>query len=191
MTLKELKHNVLVLIEEFDSYATEEGTEKHIWTSDDDIASKLNSVINQVMFECCRFKKIAKYVEIPVKKGDVLAFADFEKKSGYEVYQVGLISGVSYTPRADNTLFRIDEDGTAEVDLFVYPERITEKTSDSYEFELSADILECIPYGAAADILMADESNNFGKIFRERFETMLQRLDSRYAMPTVTFAGGI
>jgi hypothetical protein len=192
MTLKEMKVKSLALIEELEAFRDEDN--KLVidgkLTSDEDIATKLNEVVNQVMYEVCRIKKLPKYIEVPVAEGEVLDYPRFEKECGYEVYQVGLISGVSYTPRANGTLFKMLESGTAEIDLFVYPERITAKTSDSYEFELTADVLELMPYGIAADLLSVDVSNNYGKIFRERYEGMLNRLDIRNQMSSISVEGG-
>ena len=62
----------------------------------------------------------------------------------------------------------------------------TDDTNDTdYIFELSDDALEILPYGAAADILKSDVSNSYGQIYQQRYETMLQRLDSRYNTGTV------
>jgi hypothetical protein len=89
-------------------------------------------------------------------------------------------------------MFKILADGTAEIDFFAYPERITEKTKDkAYEFELSPDALEIMPYGVAADLLKSDVSAEYGKIYTERYEAMLQRLDPRYQIQTITIEGGI
>ena len=146
MTLKEMKTKVLALIEELNK-------ESELLTEDPDIATKINDVINQILFELARLKKIPKYVELEVSKGDLIDFADLEKECGYEVYQLYNVSGVEYVPKANGTVLKILADGIAEIDLFVYPERITDKTKDNYEFELSADALEIMPYGVAADLL--------------------------------------
>jgi hypothetical protein len=83
------------------------------------------------------------------------------------------------------------ESGTAEIDCYVYPERITEKTKDkAYEFELTADVLEIMPYGVASDLLKSDVSAEYGKIYTERYESMKQMLDPRYKMTFVTVEGG-
>jgi hypothetical protein len=185
MTLLEIKKKVLGLIEELNP-------DSELLTDDPDIATKINDVINQVMFELARLKKIPKYVEIPVTEGERLTFEDIEKESGYEVYQIALICGVTYAPKANGTIFKILQSGTAEIDFFAYPERITEKTKDkAYEFELSPDALEIMPYGVAADLLKSDVSAEYGKIYTERYEMMLQRLDPRYQLQTITFEGGI
>lgn len=183
MTLLEMKRKVLGLIEELNS-------NNEVLTDDPDIATKINDVINQVMFELVRMKKIAKYVEMEVKKGDIIEFADIEKKSGYEVYQMAKIGGVSYDPKANNTIFKMLEDGTAEIEFYVYPERITDKTKDkAYEFELSADVLEIMPYGVAADLLKSDVSTEYGAIYATRYAEMKQMLDPRNSMNTVFIEG--
>ena len=180
-----MKKKVLGLIEELNPNS-------ELLTDDPDIATKFNDVTNQVMFELARMKKIPKYVEIPVSKGDVIEFADIEKKCGNEIYQVGMVSGVEYEVKANGTVFKILEDGTAEVDCYVYPERITEKTKDkAYEFELSPDVLEIMPYGIAADLLKSDVSSEYGSVYATRYETMLQRLDPRYAMTSIYIDGGV
>lgn len=184
MTLQEMMKKVLGLIEELNPLSD-------LLTDDPDIATKIKDVTNQIMFELARFKKIPKYVEIPVKEGDVLDFSDIEKVCGYEIYQIDLVCGVRYVPKANGTVLKMKESGTAEIDCFVYPERITEKTKGSYEFELSADALEVMPYGIAGDLLKSDVSTDYGSVYSARYQEMLTRLDHRYQMPTMVIEGGI
>lgn len=185
MTLLEMKKKVLGLIEELNPNS-------ELLTDDPDISTKINDVTNQIMFELARMKKIPKYVELAVAEGDVIEFADIEKECGYEIYQIGLVAGVQFVPKADGTVLKILEDGTAEIDCFVYPERITEKTKDkAYEFELSPDVLEVMPYGIAGDLLKSDVSTEYGAIYSTRYESMLQRLDPRYSMNSIYIEGGI
>lgn len=184
MTLLEMKKKYLSLIEEINPNSEQ-------LTEDPDIAAKQNDVVNMVMFEMARQKKIPKYVEIEVNEGDLLTFADIEAECGYEIFQVKLIGGVKYVPKADGTVFKIMESGTAEVECYVYPERITDKTNGSYEFELSPDALEIMPYGIAADLLKSDVSAEYGTIYSQRYELMLSRLDPRYQMTSVYIDGGV
>lgn len=184
MTLKEIKNKVLALIEELNPNVKE-------LTEDPDIAIKLNHVINQVMFELARIKKIPKYVEIEVAKGDILSFADIEKECGYEIYQLNNICGVNYVPKANGTILKILENGVAEIECYVYPERITDTTNDNYEFDLSADVLEIMPYGIAADLLKSDVSTEYGSIYGTRYESMKQMLDPRYQMTSIYIEGGV
>lgn len=183
MNLKEMKLKTLRLIEEV-------SPNNPAMTEDPDIAAKINDVTNQIMFELCRIKKIFKYVEMEVSDGDTVDFSDIEKECGYEVFQVILFGGVNNTPRAGGTVYKVLEDGTAEIDVAVYPERITASTKDSYEFELSADALEIMPYGIAADLLKSDVSAEYGSIYATRYESMKQMLDPRYQMPSITIEGG-
>lgn len=185
MTLQEMKKKVLGLIEELNPLS-------EYLTDDTDIQAKINEVTNQIMFELVRFKKLPKYVEVAVNEGDLLEFADIEKESGYEVYQIDIICGVRYVPKASGTIFKFMETGTAEISFFAYPERITEKTKDkAYEFELSNDVLEVMPYGIAGDLLKSDVSTEYGSVYSNRYQEMLSRLDHRYQMPTMYIDGGI
>lgn len=184
MTYREMKQKVLSMIEEYDP--KREGL-----TADPDIEAKMPSVMNQVMYELARARKIPKYVEFAATKGDIIDFQKLEAECGYEVYQVSLLGGVAHTVRAAGTVYKILEDGVAEVDLFVYPEQITESTKDSYEFELPADALEIMPYGVAADLLKSDVSTEYGSIYAQRYETMLSRLDTRYKTDSIYIDGGV
>lgn len=184
MILNEMDQKVLALIEELNP-------ESEYLTDDPDIAAKKNYVTNQIMFELARIKKIPKYIEMEVSKGDKVTFADLEKECGYEIFQISLVCGVNCVFKADGTVLKILEDGTAEIDVYVYPERITDKTNGSYEFELSADALEVMPYGVAADLLKSDVSAEYGNIYATRYDSMKQLLDPRYAMPMITIEGGV
>ena len=184
MTLKEMKLKVLALIEELNA-------DSPLLTDDPDIQAKINYVTNQILFELARIKKIPKYIEMGVSKGDIITFAELEGECGYEVFQVKTFGGVDNLAKADGTMFKVLENGTAEVDVFVYPERITDKTKGTYEFELSADALEIMPYGIAADLLKSDVSSEYGNIYASRYESLKQMLDPRYALASISIVGGI
>lgn len=185
MTLLEMKKKVLALIEEVNENS-------ELLTDDPDIAAKINEVINQVMFELARMKKLPKYVEMAVTAGELVEFSDIERVCGYEVYQIGSVAGVNCVPKANGTIIKMLEDGTAEIDVFVYPERITAATKDkAYEFELPADALEVMPYGVAGDLLKSDVSAEYGTVYSNRYESMLQRLDPRYQMGFIYVEGGV
>lgn len=185
MTKYEMKTNVLALIEELDPTS-------ELLTQDPDISAKIDSVMNHVMHDVSCIKKIPRYIEMEVKKGDLITFADLEKKIGNAIYQIDIVKGVASTLKASGTIIKILEDGLAEIDVFVYPAPITSKTKDkAYEFELSTDALEIMVYGVAADLLKSDESAGYGQIYANRYSDMMSRLDSRNAMPTITIEGGV
>lgn len=184
MTLKEMKMKVLGLIEELNPNS-------EFLTDDPDISTKINDVINQVMFELARMKKLPAYTEMEVSEGDLIDFEDIEKAGKYAVYQLDTVAGVKYDMKAQGTIIKVLESGTAEIEYFKYPESITSKTKDSYEFELSQDALELMPYGVAGDLLKSDVSSEYGRIYSDRYEMMLSRLDSRYNMGTFTIDNNI
>lgn len=177
MTLLEIKKKVLQLIEEI-SDSTE-------LTNDPDIKAKLNSVINQVQFELARMKKLPAYKEVEVKE-----FQVFDMKTIENFYQLSLVRFEGgYDVLGDLVVF--DNEGTAVFYYYRYPVAITDETPDDYVFELSQDALEILPYGVAGDLLKSDVSTEYGAIYSQRYETMLQRLDPRYAMSSISIEGGI
>lgn len=178
-----MKEKVLRLIEEV-------SPDNENLTDDPDIANKINDVINQIQFELARLKKIPRYIELKVTEGDLIDFARIEQECGSEVYQIHLVDGVAYDFKAQGTIIKVLESGTMGIDFFVYPERITEKTK-GYEFELSQDALEIMPYGVAGDLLKSDVSTEYGAIYSTRYESMKQQLDPRYNMGSITFEGGV
>lgn len=185
MTLLEMKKKMLGLIEELNP-------ESEFLTDDPDIATKINDVINQVLFELARMKKIPKYCEFQVREGELIDYARIEKESGSEVYQISKVEGVNCEFKAQGTIIKAMESGTMGVDFFIYPERITEKTNaKGYEFELSPDALEIMPYGIAGDLLKSDVSTEYGRIYSERYENMKVELDPRYNMGSITIEGGV
>lgn len=184
MTHNEMKKKVLSLIEEVNP-------DNENLTDDPDIQAKYIDVANQILYELARNKKIPKYVEIEVSEGDTVDFSFISMFCGSEVYQLSLVSGARHTAKANGTVLKILEDGTLEIDCFVYPKRITEENAEKYVFDLSSDALEVMPYGIAADLLKSDVSAEYGAIYQARYETMLQRLDPRYAMTSVYIEGGV
>ena len=179
-----MKKKVLGLIEELNP-------DSELLTDDPDISTKINDVTNQILFELARLKKIPMYVEIGVQEGDLLNFETIGTALDHEIYQVATLGGVNYVPKANGTVFKILESGTAEIDCFVYPEAITDKTTGSYEFELSLDALEIMPYGIAGDLLKSDVSAGYGNIYSSRYENMIQRLDPRNHINSMSIEGGV
>ncbi len=185
MKLEIFEKKCLALIEELNP-------ESQYLTDDVDIRAKIYEVINQIMFEVIRIKKLPKYIEVEVSNGELLTFENLGGHCGYEVFQLCAVHGVKYDSKADGTVLKFLEDGTAEIEVYVYPERITEKTkAKSFELELPAEILEVMVYGVAADLLKSDESANFGKIYADRYETMLRRIDPRYQLYGISYEGGV
>ena len=185
MTHEEMKKKTLALIEELNPNS-------EYLTDDPDISAKFDEVANQKLFELARFKKIARYVEMEVAAGDKIEFADIERACGNEIYQIALVSGVNHVFKANGTVIKVLESGTAEIDCFVYPERITPTTkAKAYEYELSPDVLEIMPYGIAADLLKSDVSADYGSVYATAYENMKQQLDPRYNLTSIYIDNGL
>jgi hypothetical protein len=183
MTLEEMKQKVYALIEEYSEDAED-------LTEDEDLAMKMNSVINSVMFEVARMKKI------PAKTTMEIVFAEGEEEHEIDItdidsniYQVDVIKGVDSTVYGKNVVFNTE--GTAKIYYFKYPIAITEDTDDSYVFELDLDALECMVYGVAGDLLKADISQANGNIYMQRYEQMLSRLDPRTGLGGIYIDGAV
>ena len=190
MTLGELKKKTLALIEEINPNVTG-------LTDDPDIEAKLPYVINQVLHELARFKKIPAYEEREVEKGDILDLTTLGRDEDAEepdtrniFYQLKIIRNVDYET-LDDTHVRFLEDGTALIKYYKYPVNIDTETADTTTLDLSEDALEIAPYGIAADVLKSDVSNQYGNIYANRYREMIQTLDSRYALGAIEIDGGI
>ena len=182
MKLKEMKEKILTLIEEAD-------TNDASLTKDPDIDAKLNNVINQIMFELSRVKKIPDYIELEVEENQLVRFTDITTQ--YEIYQLDIVKGIKHEYKAQGTIIKALEDGAAEIEYFRYPERISDTNAKNYEFELSDDVLECMPYGVAADVLKSDVSNAYGNIYAQRYEQLKSQLDIRYNTGSIEFEEGV
>lgn len=178
MTLEEMKIKTYSLIEEYSEDADN-------LTEDEDLALKMNSVINQIQNELARFKKIEEYTTLDGLKGDVINFKDIDE----QLYQLNIVKGLDVEIIGQKIKF--NEDGEVEVYYYKYPKQINADTDDSHEFDLSIDVLEIMPYGVAADLLKSDVSSNYGQIYAERYRQMIQELDPRYSMGGVYIEGGI
>lgn len=184
MSLKDMLKKILSLIEEYNS-------DSEYLTSDTDIANKIIDVINQIVMELCRMKKLPEYIEVPVTKGQLLTINDLAVLCGKGVYQIDVIRGVNFVCRGSGTIYKFLESGMAEIDCFVYPQRITENNQENYVFDLPEDLLEIVPYGVAADLLKSDQSAEHGSVYAKRYETMKQQLDPRYMMGSIYCEGGV
>lgn len=183
MTLEYVKKKVLRLIEEID-------VDNKDLTNDPDIKEKLNDVINQVQFELARLKKIPAYTTEEVTAGEV-----FELNTLLDFYQLNVLQfknadGEDAQYQLIDNMVVFSEDGTATFFYYKYPEIIDDTTSDKYEFELSQDVVEILPYGVAADLLKSDVSSNYGSVYAQEYEKRIQRLDPRYSLDEGIFIEG-
>lgn len=178
MTLEEMKTKVYSLIEEYNE-------ESDTLTDDEDLSTKMNSVINQIQNEISRFKKINAYKTMEVKKDQEITLQSIDSN----IYQLNIIKEVDYELYGDTIHF--NEDGIAKILYYKYPKQINNDTDDSYKFELSTDVLEIMPYGIAGDLLKSDVSSGYGRIYSDRYTQMIQQLDPRNSLGSVYIEGGI
>ena len=174
MNLEEMKDKVYALIEEYNENSDD-------YTDDEDLATKMNGVINQVQNEMARFKKIDAYKEMSVTEGQIINLTDIDTN----IYQLNIIKGVSCDPIAHRIKF--NETGTAEIYYYKYPKQINRDTEDSYVFELDRDALEIMVYGVAGDLLKSDVSSNYGQVYSNRYKELIQSLDPRKGMQVMYF----
>jgi len=178
MTLTEMKKKVLRLIEEINP-------KSELLTDDPDIANKINDVINQIQNELARIKKIPARKEIEVEKDKEYDLSDIDKN----IYQLNIVTGVKNNIIGNTIIF--NEKGIAKVYYYNYPKQIAfETVGDDFEFELSTDVLEIMPYGVAGDLLKSDPSTQYGQVYSNRYEQLKQQLDPRYHTGSISFEGG-
>lgn len=179
MTLKEFKEAVFSFIEEHDA------SEKEL-TKDEDIADKINAVINAKMHEMMRYKKITAKDSLEVTENQEIELTDIDKNC----YQIRKITGVDY--EQEDKFITFTETGTAVIYYNKYPKAITSDTEDEdYKFELDVEALEIMKIGVAADLLKTDVSNRFGQIWDNEYQRLLQTLDSRKNSGTITIGEGV
>lgn len=177
MTLKEMKKKVLSLIEEINK-------DSELLTDDPDILEKLNYVINQIQNEISRIKKIPGKMEKEVEKDEEINIEELDEN----IYQLNVIRGVPNLIIGNTIIF--NEKGTAKIYYYKYPKQINSETKDDeYIFEQTTDVLEIMPYGIAGDLLKSDISANYGQVYSNRYEQMLQRLDPRYHIGSIYIEG--
>lgn len=192
MTAREIKIKTFSLIEEL--YPELNGL-----ADDEDILKKINGIINSVVFELSRIKKIPTKYQYKVSKDTAkLALKDIP-----DFYQLIKIPSINYELIADYEIgFVLNGPDEEMVDIYYYklPAKMkiefgknedSDKYDKTFEFDLSEDALEIAPYGIAADILKNDMITNYGKYFNERYQTLKNELDTRITNSTAIIDGGL
>ena len=182
-TLEDMKKKVYSLIEDANVNGTTWATD---YTADPDFKLKFNDVANEILFECFNIRKKVQVEEITAVKDE--EFDLTEEFSRF--YLLKKITGVKYT-RIDNMVTWL-EDGEAKVYYYTYPKPIERDTGDDYVYrDLDRDVIECMSFGIAGDILKSDPSNDYGQIYYNRYLEKRQNLDNRYSQGTITIGKGV
>ena len=193
MTLKEMKIKTFSLIEEY-------YPEKKPLADDQDVIYKINGVINSIMLDLMKYRKIpAKYFFEITKDKNVL-----ELSSIPDFYQLDTIEDIEYKIMGNlEIIFNIENielPKKIEIYYYKYPKtmQLTFESEDAsalydeeFEFEQDLDILEIMPYGIAADLLKMDMISNYGRYFDERYRELKQTIDSRKTKGMATITGGV
>lgn len=198
MTAREMKIKTFSLIEEL--YPELAGL-----ADDEDILKKINGVINSVMYELARLKKISAKYEYDVKEDTkTLVLNDIPS-----FYQLISISNIKYEILGNYEISFTLEDKNEEkatIYYYKYPEKmelefsategkteeeVSKEYDNNFEFELSEDVLEIMPYGIASDLLKNDMISAYGKYFDERYQALKNMIDTRKTSGKGYIDGGV
>ena len=196
MTAKEMKIKVFSLIEEY-------YPEQISLADDQDVRYKINGAINQIQMDLMKYKKIPFKYKTTIKKDNPVLLLN----SIPNFYQLNKIPNVEYEIIGDYEIkFNVEKDTNVEVYYYKLPElmdltfeatdtktaeEVSAEYDESFEFELSTELQEIMPYGIAADLLKQDMISNYGKYFYERYLEMKNMIDSRKTTSMATVTGGV
>ena len=196
MTAKEMKIKVFSLIEEY-------YPEQISLADDQDVRYKINGAINQIQMDLMKYKKIPFKYKTTIKKDNPVLLLN----SIPNFYQLNKIPNVEYEIIGDYEIkFNVEKDTNVEVYYYKLPElmdltfeatdtktaeEVSAEDDESFEFELSTELQEIMPYGIAADLLKQDMISSYGKYFYERYLEMKNMIDSRKTISTATVTGGV
>lgn len=204
MTLKEMKIKTFSLIEEY--YPNEPDL-----AEDEDVINKINGVINQITMDLMKYRKIPANTKIDITKDDdrIINLLNTKKlPNKVKIYQINKIILVS-SNGATNSYNQID-DTTIELpsdfvgSIYIYYSKMPKlcqitfdsederrEEDENFTFDLDNVLLEIMPYGVAADLLKMDMISNYGTYFYNRYVEMRNNIDSRRAVGSIRFEGGI
>lgn len=176
--LGQLKAFTLKLIDEY------EGDDLKL--ADDDIVALLPDLFNAGQIEISIIAKINRLFEFDIiDKSDELYRTVILPKDFREIKNLRYFSTnntrLDYRLLEDNAEYKLkihkDNLGTFELQYYAKPKMITEKTEETYEFNLSQEAQELLAYYAAADILKSDVSANY-TAFEYKYNAKMEYLKS-------------
>jgi hypothetical protein len=150
MTLGEGKRRVLMLLDEYSSGGT--------ITEDRDIMNKMADFFDIAQKEIAGHQRIIRKTEfvLTASEGDFTYYdlpEDFSKT--FRVWKKGKVFA-GYPIISNQLAIPTDESGTITLEYFARPKTITPETPDSYEFEVSEEAANCLPFYVAAQQLVSD-----------------------------------
>lgn len=147
MTLGEGKEKVLMLLDEYSS-----GGEI---TTDEDIMNKMNRFFDIAQKDMANYKHIIRTVEIELAAGQSLFPLPGDCMRPFRIWRKGVLTN-RYPIVSGSILTDGSESGTLLLEYFALPATINNDTPDDYEFEVSEDAANCLPFFVAAQQLIVD-----------------------------------
>ena len=199
MTAKEMKIKTFSLIEEYYPERTE-------LADDQDVIYKINGVINSIMLDLMKYRKIPAKYSYELNEGNTTLALN----SIPDFYQLNTIPNVEYDVVGNyEIVFNVEDvelPKTVNIYYFKYPElmdlefeatstqtkeQVSAEYDDGFEIELELDIQEIMPYGIAADLLKNDMISGYGRYFNERYIELKGLIDSRKTQGMAMVSGGV
>lgn len=150
MELGDGKRKTLMLLDEYSSGG--------VLTLDEDISAKMNDFFDLAQKDMAAYKKILRSETIELDGSDFVELPE-NFKSIYRTWKNDRIRK-PYTIR-EGKLYTKGDTGIITLEYFAYPHTITPDTPDDYEFEVSDDAAQCLPFYVAAQQLITDLVVNY------------------------------
>lgn len=116
---------------------------------------------------------IERIKEITVEEPTVIDLEQMEER----FYKLRKVEGENEYEKQDQTHLRLQK-GTYRLFYNVYPQTITNRTPDSYEFEISEIGQTALPYFVAAQVSIAEHDLRFHEVYNEEFANLLVNIDA-------------
>ena len=199
MTAKEIKIKTFSLIEEYYPERTE-------LADDQDVIYKINGVINSIMLDLMKYRKIPEKYSYELKEDNTsLALSSIP-----DFYQLNTIPDIEYNVVGNIEIIFNTEDLELPKEITIYyykypslmdlifeatstqtKEEVSAEYDESFEIELDLDLQEIMPYGIASDLLKNDMISGYGRYFYERYTELKGLIDSRKTQGMAIITGGI
>jgi hypothetical protein len=199
MTAKEMKIKTFSLIEEYYPERTE-------LADDQDVIYKINGVINSIMLDLMKYRKIPAKYSYELKEDNT----SLVLSSIPDFYQLNTIPNIEYDIVGNfEILFNTEDlELSKEITIYYYKypslmdltfeatstqtkEEVSAEYDESFEIELDLDLQEIMPYGIASDLLKNDMISGYGRYFYERYTELKGLIDSRKTQGMAMISGGI
>jgi len=170
MTLGEAKDKVYMLLDEHSAG----GEVEH----DEDIERKMVYFFDIAQKMLSQIKKILRAKKITPQPGRTEYLMPTDFRSVYKIWRDGVPCSDRYQWRRGRMIVP-EGDGAKEitVEYFANPAPIRPDAGDEYEFELSEDACECMPYYVAAQNLLPDLVLDYS-VYMQMFNQAVSLLDT-------------